>query len=83
MTSALAPWWAVVWWDRSGTNEAEPLLLSGYEGLKQREALIGQEHNWIWPTDTLQRVIQLYEATNQPEKAVQWREKLSAEKPPH
>jgi tetratricopeptide (TPR) repeat protein len=56
--------------------EAEPFLLKGYEGLKQRAALIGQGDDWVSPTDALRRVIPLYEATNQPEKARHWRERL-------
>jgi serine/threonine protein kinase/tetratricopeptide (TPR) repeat protein len=59
-------------------GEAEPFLLKGYEGLEQRAALIGHGHNWIWPTDALRQVIQLYEETNQPDKARAWREKLQA-----
>jgi hypothetical protein len=58
--------------------EAEPFLLKGYEGLKQRAALIGHMHNWISPSDALRGVIQLYEATNQPEKARIWRGELDA-----
>jgi serine/threonine protein kinase/tetratricopeptide (TPR) repeat protein len=60
--------------------EAEPFLLKGYEGVNQREALIGQGASWMWPTEALRQVIQLYEATNQPEKARQWREKLKEDK---
>jgi len=57
--------------------EAEPFLLKGYEGVKQREALLGKGRDeWIWPTEALRRVIQLYEETNQTEKARAWREKL-------
>ncbi len=58
--------------------EAEPLLLEGYRGLKKDEALhpavrrrLAQVGGWI---------VRLYEATNQPEKARLWREKL---KPRH
>jgi hypothetical protein len=54
---------------------AKPLLLSGYEGLKQRE-------NGI-PTagkprlkEALQRLVQLYEATGRPEQAAEWKQKL-------
>jgi tetratricopeptide (TPR) repeat protein len=61
--------------------EAEPFLLKGYEGIKQREALIAHENlTWIWPKDALRRIIQLYEETNQAEKAHQWREKLQKDK---
>ncbi|MFO0809260.1 MAG: serine/threonine-protein kinase [Gemmataceae bacterium] len=64
-------------------GEAEPFLLKGYEGLKQREALIGQgDVLWHSPTDALLRVIRFYEETNQTEKAKEWREKLPSENPP-
>jgi tetratricopeptide (TPR) repeat protein len=55
--------------------EAEPLLLEGYRGLKKDEALhpavgrrLAQVGGWI---------VRLYEATNQPDKALQWREKVA------
>jgi hypothetical protein len=55
--------------------EAEPFLLQGYEGLKQREAAITISfENWL--TAALERVIHFYEVTGQPEKARNWREKL-------
>ncbi|MSU58720.1 MAG: tetratricopeptide repeat protein [Pedosphaera sp.] len=56
--------------------EAEPLLLSGYEGMKQREdkiPAIGKPR----VKETLQRLVQLYEATGQSEKAAAWRKKLA------
>jgi tetratricopeptide (TPR) repeat protein len=56
--------------------EAEPLLLSGYEGMKQRETsipVIGKPR----VKETLQRLVQLYEATGQPEKAAAWNERLA------
>jgi len=55
--------------------EAEPLLLAAYEGMKQREARI--------PTngrprlkETLQRLVQLYETTDRPDQAAEWKQKL-------
>jgi tetratricopeptide (TPR) repeat protein len=57
--------------------DAEPLLLAGYEGLKQREDEIpafGQASL----TETLERLVQLYEATGPKEKAAEWRKKLEA-----
>jgi hypothetical protein len=55
--------------------EAEPFLVQGYEGIKQREALMnaGFQH---WLTQAGERVVRFYEATNQPEKVREWREKL-------
>ena len=56
--------------------EAEPLLLSGYEGMKQREDKIpatGKSR----VKETLQRLVQLYESTGQSEKAAEWKKKLA------
>jgi len=56
--------------------EAEPLLLSGYEGMKQREESIP-------PTgrprvkENLQRLVQLYELTGEKEKAAEWTKTLA------
>jgi tetratricopeptide (TPR) repeat protein len=55
-------------------REAEPLLLSGYEGLKQREDKIpaaGKPHL----EEAVQRLVQLYEATGQSDKAAEWKQK--------
>jgi hypothetical protein len=59
--------------------EAEPILLQAYQGLKGWERLsprvirfMAEVGGWI---------VQLYEATNQPEKAREWREKLSPTPP--
>jgi serine/threonine-protein kinase len=56
--------------------EAEPLLLSSYEGLKQRESKIPLKHR-IRLRECLQRLVQLYEATDQAEKAAGWNKKLA------
>jgi tetratricopeptide (TPR) repeat protein len=56
--------------------EAEPFLVQGYEGMKQREALIIAEFK-PWLTEAGERLIRFYEVTNQPEKARAWREKIS------
>jgi tetratricopeptide (TPR) repeat protein len=57
--------------------EAEPLLLSGYEGMKQREVSIPPEGK---PRlrETLERLVQLYEATNRPGQTAGWKQKLAA-----
>jgi serine/threonine protein kinase len=56
--------------------EAEPFLLTGYEGMKQREAqrpvLIKQRL-----AEGAKRLVQLYEATDRPEQAAQWKKKLA------
>jgi hypothetical protein len=55
--------------------EAEPLLLQGYEGMKQREVKIpaGAKARL---TEALERLVQLYDATGQKDKAEQWRKQL-------
>jgi eukaryotic-like serine/threonine-protein kinase len=56
--------------------EAEPLLLNGYEGMKQREAIAsGYELRQL--VEAGERIVRFYDLTNQPEKARDWREKLS------
>ncbi len=54
--------------------DAEPLLLAGYEGLKQRQATISAEGK-VHLKETAQRLVKLYEATGQTDKATQWKEK--------
>ncbi|HEX4120922.1 MAG TPA: tetratricopeptide repeat protein [Verrucomicrobiae bacterium] len=56
--------------------EAEPLLLSGYEGMKQREGQIPPEGK-VRLNETLQRLAQLYDATQRPDQALKWRKKLA------
>jgi tetratricopeptide (TPR) repeat protein/tRNA A-37 threonylcarbamoyl transferase component Bud32 len=55
--------------------EAEPLLVSGYEGLKQREDTIPTEGRYCLK-EALQRLVQLYEVTGRPDQAVEWKRKL-------
>ncbi len=58
---------------------AEPLLIAGYNGMKQREKTIpvpGQ----VRLTEALDRLVKLYEATNKPDKAATWRKELEARK---
>src|SRR5262249_44143456 len=52
--------------------EAEPLVVAGYEGLKARAAKIPAPGKWCLP-EAARRVIQLYEAWGQPEKAAAWK----------
>jgi hypothetical protein len=56
--------------------EAEPLLLSGYEGLKQRENQI-PANSKVCLKEAGQRLAQLYEANGQTEKAAEWRKKFA------
>ena len=57
--------------------EAEPLLLSGYEGLKQREDKILPAARELRLREALQRLAQLDEATGRPEQAAEWRKRLA------
>jgi len=64
--------------------EAEPLLLKGYEGLKQREKTIPPAGAIRLP-EALDRLIELSTATNEPDEAKKWQElraKYSEPKPP-
>jgi tetratricopeptide (TPR) repeat protein len=67
--------------DKQQFTEAEPLLLQGYEGLKQRETTVPPEQRERL-TEAAGRLVRLYEATSQPEKARIWREKLAAPSTP-
>jgi hypothetical protein len=51
---------------------AEPLLLTGYEGMKQREKTIPPQGSIRIP-EALDRLIELSTATNKPEEAKKWR----------
>jgi tetratricopeptide (TPR) repeat protein len=59
-------------------SEAEPLLLQGYQGLKQAETTYNLQEMWI--TDAGERIVHFYEVINQPEKAREWRERISKDK---
>ena len=52
--------------------EAEPLLLEGYGGMKKREAQIPVPDK-IHLKKTAERLVQLYDSRNMPEKAKSWR----------
>jgi TolA-binding protein len=55
--------------------EAEPLLLSGYKGMKGRETKVPAPARPRL-AESGERVVRLYEAWGQPEKAKEWRAKL-------
>jgi non-specific serine/threonine protein kinase/serine/threonine-protein kinase len=55
---------------------AEPLLLSGYEGMKQRADII-PANGKVRLQECIQRLVQLYKATDQSEKAAEWNKKLA------
>jgi hypothetical protein len=52
-------------------GDAEPLLLSGYEGMKQREQAIPAQGR-IRLTETADRLVELYTATDRPDEAKKW-----------
>jgi eukaryotic-like serine/threonine-protein kinase len=52
-------------------EEAEPFLLQGYEGMKQFAVKTPPQGQSL--TDVLDRIVQLYEATEQPAQAEKWR----------
>jgi tetratricopeptide (TPR) repeat protein len=54
--------------------EAEPLLLKGYQGMKDREKAIPQAGGKLRIPEALDRLIELYTATGQPEEAKQYRD---------
>ncbi len=56
---------------------AEPLLLSGYEGLEKTEPTIppAAKHNL---RDALERLVQLYAAWDKPAEAANWRNRLDS-----
>jgi hypothetical protein len=56
-------------------REAEPLLLSGYQGMRDREARLSSQGKRNLKT-ALQYLVQFYEATDQTAQAKEWRKKL-------
>jgi hypothetical protein len=52
--------------------DAEPLLLAGYEGMKQRADTIPAEVRTLRLTEGLERLVQLYEATAKPNEVKKW-----------
>jgi serine/threonine protein kinase len=60
-------------------TEAEPLLVQGYEGMKQRESTIPAQNRGLL-VDALERLVELYDAWEKPDKAAPWRTKLENQK---
>jgi serine/threonine protein kinase len=58
-------------------DEAEPLLLSGYGGLRQSESQIPSQEKFRL-TRALKRLVQLYEKWGKPDKTAKWRKELEA-----
>jgi tetratricopeptide (TPR) repeat protein len=55
--------------------EAEPLLLSGYRGMRERQANVPPQYR-ATITTALERVVRLYEAWGKKDEAVKWRKEL-------
>ena len=56
-------------------EEAEPLLISGYEGLREREDKIRDRTKVL--IESIQNFVELFEVTSRPERAAEWRTKLA------
>ena len=61
--------------------DAEPLLLAGYEGMKQREKAIPPEGQVRLP-EALDRLIEFYTATDKPDEAKKWQAERAKYPPP-
>jgi tetratricopeptide (TPR) repeat protein len=57
--------------------EAEPLIVSGYEGMRFREAKI-RPHDKSLLVEAGERVVQFYDAWGKPDKAAEWRGKIGS-----
>lgn len=57
-------------------DEAEPLLLEGYEGLKQREAKIPPQAKHLRLREAVERLVELYDARGMQDRADEWRKTL-------
>jgi hypothetical protein len=57
--------------------EAEPLLIQGYHGLKERESNLPKGSRTPLK-DAGEPLVRLYEVWGKPEKAAEWRQKLEA-----
>jgi hypothetical protein len=57
--------------------EAEPLLLAGFEGLRERETKIPPQSR-VRLTETVGRLVEMYEALGKKTEADKWRKELEA-----
>jgi eukaryotic-like serine/threonine-protein kinase len=57
--------------------QAEPLLLSAYEGMKKREMDLPLEGKPRL-NEALERLVQLYEVTDRLDQAAEWKRRLAA-----
>ena len=61
-------------------DEAEPLLLSGYEGMIQRESTMPASDREMLK-EAGNSIVKLYQSWGKPEKAAEWRQRLQRAKP--
>jgi hypothetical protein len=55
--------------------DAEPLLVKGYEGMKERADKLPKDSK-VRLTEALERLVQLYEALDKKDEAAKWRKEL-------
>jgi tetratricopeptide (TPR) repeat protein len=67
---------------RKEYRDAEPLLLQGYEGMKQRAATIPPQYRTPRLTEAVERLVQLNEALGRKDEAAKWRKEREAVRPP-
>ena len=60
--------------------EAEPLLLEAYEGFAKRQAAGSTPYDDEQVQAAMTHLVELYEKSNQPEKAANWKSKLDTNK---
>jgi hypothetical protein len=60
---------------QKGYAEAEPLLLSAYQGMKEGEAKMHRRDKPVIK-EALQSLVQLYDTTGRPDLAAEWKKKL-------
>jgi eukaryotic-like serine/threonine-protein kinase len=63
-------------------REAEPLLVAGYEGLKQREGKLNAFDRQRFLPPAIRRLVAFYGKTGRPDEADKWRRLLPPEPPP-
>jgi hypothetical protein len=61
-------------------DEAEPLLLAGYEGMKQREPKIPAASKVGLLIEAAERLVRLYDARGQKDATEAWRKRLEEAK---
>jgi eukaryotic-like serine/threonine-protein kinase len=58
--------------------DAEPLLVQGYDGMKQRQAKIPPQFRAVRQKEALERLVALYVATGKKDEAARFRKELDA-----